>query len=104
MLEPEIMRAISAGEVHPLLPHLLDDFEIHEYEGGPPVHICMVMDVFGVDLATFRRTSPTKALPSHTARIILRQVVEALVHVHKLGIVHTGKPSAVYHDLCLTVV
>ncbi|KIP04126.1 hypothetical protein PHLGIDRAFT_129704, partial [Phlebiopsis gigantea 11061_1 CR5-6] len=94
MLEPEIMREISADEVNGLSPHLHDSFGIPEYEGGPAAHICMVMDVHGMDLATFRRTSPTKALPSHTVRIVLRQVAEAVAHVHKLGIVHTDiKPD-----------
>ena len=95
MLEPEIMRAISAGEGHALVPHLCDYFEIPERDGGPHVHMCMAMDVFGVDLAAFRRTSPTKALPSYTVRIILRQVAEALAYIHKLGFVHTGEPSAI---------
>jgi serine/threonine-protein kinase SRPK3 len=70
------------------LPRLRDDFKLRNLPGQP--RICFVMDLLGSSVASLRRMSSNKALPHYMVRIILRQVVQALVHLHSVGIVHTG--------------
>lgn len=72
----------------PLLPTLVDDFRLHDADGR--LRICMVMNILGSDVGTFRRTAPEKSLPHYIVRTIMRQVIEALALLHAVGIVHTG--------------
>lgn len=94
MLELDIMREIRDSSEEHHLPALRDTF-IMERAGGRN-HICLVMDVLGSDVATLRRgrNAPKKALPVHVVKTIVRQVLVAVAHLHKLGIVHTGKCSS----------
>ena len=87
-LELDVMRKIREGCECDTLPHLRDIFEIYGHE--KPVHICMVMDVYGLDLGSFRRSSPNRALPFYTVKVIMKQVVDALVNLHEINIIHTG--------------
>lgn len=88
MLEIEIMQKVKSLGKFDALPQLLDIFPIvHDQQ---TIHMAMVMEVLGTDIGSFRRLSPKKTLPLYTVRIIMRQVVEGLVHLHSAGIVHTG--------------
>ncbi|KIP04132.1 hypothetical protein PHLGIDRAFT_206381 [Phlebiopsis gigantea 11061_1 CR5-6] len=92
MLEVDVMQRLRESGEHDTLPHLRDMFEI--YEAKTPVHICLVMDVLGSDLGAFRRLSPNKSLPPYTVRVIVKQILDALAHLHSIGIVHTDiKPD-----------
>jgi serine/threonine-protein kinase SRPK3 len=86
--ELEIMTAITdLGDDRDYLPCLHDHFQ----ERGPHGdHLCMVMDVFSTSVSSLRRSAPRKVLPLHMAKIIIAEVVEALVHLHSLDIIHTG--------------
>ena len=88
MLELDVMHTLRESGEFDTLPRLLDRFDI--LERGRLTHTCMVMRVFGPDLAKFRRSSPTKSLPHYTVRIIIKQIIDALVHLHDIGVVHTG--------------
>lgn len=89
MLELESMRKVRDGGPAEHLPALIDTFEIQCPKGKS--HICLVMDVYGQDVATFRRTAPQKALPVWTVKIIIKQILQAAACLHERGIVHTGK-------------
>ncbi|EKM54813.1 uncharacterized protein PHACADRAFT_96522 [Phanerochaete carnosa HHB-10118-sp] len=92
MLELEIMKKVRDGGPMGHLPTLIDDFEIPRPRGN--YHICLVMEVYGQDVATFRRSSPNKALPVHTVKVIVKQVLQGVIRLHELGIVHTDiKPD-----------
>ena len=88
MLEIEVMQKVKSHGQFKSLPELLDVFSIPHSQ--QPVHMCMVMDVLGTDVGSFRRRSPNKALPPYTVRIIMKQAVEGLAELHNAGIVHTG--------------
>lgn len=42
------------------------------------------------DVASLRRTSPTKSLPVYMVKKIVALVLDALDQLHDMGIVHTG--------------
>ena len=89
MLELEVMRYLRDTGKFDSLPRLKDDFELKVSPGKS--HICLVMDLLGMDVATFRRMSQNKALPHYMVRLILRQIVRAIAQLHCAGIVHTGE-------------
>ncbi|EKM54810.1 uncharacterized protein PHACADRAFT_258927 [Phanerochaete carnosa HHB-10118-sp] len=89
MLEVEAMKKLREHGDFPGLPMLHDDFE---FLGG--AHICLVMNVLGSDIGSFRRSADNKALPLNVVRTIMRQVTAATAYLHKCGIVHTDiKPD-----------
>ena len=88
MLELEVMRYLRNTVKFDSLPRLKDDFELKVSSGKS--HICLVMDLLGMDIARLRRMSQNKALPRYMVRLILRQVVQAIAQLHCAGIVHTG--------------
>ena len=85
ILELDALQKVRDAGGFDSLPRLRDNFMISQ-----DAHLCMIMDLLGSDVGTFRRTAPQKALPHYTVRIIMRQVVDALATLHKIGIVHTG--------------
>jgi serine/threonine-protein kinase SRPK3 len=87
LLELEAMQTITAMKT-PLLPRLHDHFEI---DGPHGRHLCFVLPVLSESVSTFRRSSPSKSLDTPKAKIIVAQVVEALVKLHAANIVHTGQ-------------
>lgn len=92
MLELESMKKVRDGEPSEYLPILLDNFEITRPRGGS--HLCLAMDVYGQDVATFRRSAPHKALPVYTVKTIIKQVLRGTARLHELGVVHTDiKPD-----------
>ncbi|GJE90004.1 kinase-like protein [Phanerochaete sordida] len=89
MLEVDVMKNLRDLGGHPRLPTLFEDFSI--LHGS---HICLAMNVLGSDVGSFRRSAPNKALPLHVVRVIMLQVIDAVAHLHKHGIVHTDiKPD-----------
>ncbi|GJE90013.1 kinase-like protein [Phanerochaete sordida] len=91
-LELESMRKVCSSGRSECLPTLVDVFEIPRTRGH--VHLCLVMDVYGQDIATFRRSAPQKALPVYVVKTIIKQVLLATARLHELGIVHTDiKPD-----------
>jgi serine/threonine-protein kinase SRPK3 len=71
----------------PTLPYLFDHFET---EGPHGHHLCLVEQVLSTDVSVFRRSAPSERLGSRTVKIIIAQVLEALVPLHAAGIIHTG--------------
>lgn len=96
MLEIDALQRVRDHGEFERLPQLLDVFPITQ--SGQKIHLCLVMDLLGSDVGTFRRSAQNKALPHYTVRIIMRQVVEGLLHLHKAGIVHTGVPSILNNE------
>ena len=93
MLEVDIMKVLQGSENTEHLPRLLDTFELLRDEPWlhGRKHVCLIMNLLGSDVASLRRSAPQKALPVHVVKIIIKQVLKALSHLHRLGIVHTGK-------------
>ena len=87
LLELEAMQTITTMET-PLLPRLCDHFEI---DGPHGRHLCLVLPVLSESVSTFRRLAPSKLLDTPKVKIIVAQVVEALVKLHAANIVHTGQ-------------
>lgn len=70
------------------LPYLFDHFET---EGQHGKHLCLVLPVLSADVGQLRRSAPSKRLGFPTVKIIIAQVLEALVALHGVHIVHTGE-------------
>jgi serine/threonine-protein kinase SRPK3 len=87
LLELEAMQTITAMET-PLLPRLCDHFEI---DGPHGRHLCLILPVLSESVSTFRRLAPSKLLDTPKVKIIVAQVVEALVKLHAANIVHTDQ-------------
>ncbi|KAI0029591.1 kinase-like protein [Vararia minispora EC-137] len=84
--ELEFLKQIAACDDIDSLPVLEDHFEERGPEG---THLCLVTQLLSTDVSSFRRSAPNKALPAHTAKTILTQILEALAQLHALGIIHT---------------
>ncbi|KAH0826201.1 hypothetical protein J3R83DRAFT_5637 [Lanmaoa asiatica] len=82
------MKAITRLKSILRLPYLVDHFET----GGPHgQHLCLVLPVLSTDVGRFRRSAPSKRLRCSTVKIIVAQVLEALVTLHAAHIIHTGQ-------------
>jgi serine/threonine-protein kinase SRPK3 len=92
-----IMAAIRGleGYLSLRLPDLFDHFETESPHGR---HLCLVMRVLSSDATHFRCSAPSKRLGFQTVKIIIAQVLEALVALHAVGIVHAG--GSLMHDYC----
>jgi serine/threonine-protein kinase SRPK3 len=86
--EVEIMQAVSVLDDNDNLPILYDHFE---HDGPYGRHLCLVMEPLTTDISSFRRTTPRKALPVHTVKIVIIHVLEALKALHEAKIIHAGK-------------
>ncbi|KAI0761641.1 kinase-like domain-containing protein, partial [Trametes elegans] len=84
--ELEFLQQIAACDEVTALPVLEDHFE----QSGPGgTHLCLVMQLLSSDVSSFRRSSPTKALPAHIVKNILAHTLEGLKQLHELDIIHT---------------
>lgn len=98
MREREFLNEIVSRDTSNQLPLLRDDFE----ERGPKgLHICLVMNLLSSNISSFHRSAPSKALPPYIVRNIIAMVLEALVQLHDMNIVHTGKISPIAYSKCL---
>jgi serine/threonine-protein kinase SRPK3 len=88
LLELEIMKAITGLKRPPPLPYLIDHFET---DGPHGQHLCIVQPVLSTDISRFRRSAPSKRLGFPAVKIIIAQVLQALVALHAARIIHTGK-------------
>ncbi|GJE90011.1 kinase-like protein [Phanerochaete sordida] len=92
MLERKFLQEITDKGPLEHLPALLDVFTVPR--SGGQSHLCFAMDVYGQDVASFRRSAPQKALPVFTVKVIIKQVLRGVVGLHRQGIVHTDiKPD-----------
>ena len=82
------MQTITETIKSPRLPQLRDHFEI---EGPHGRHLCLILPVFSESVSSFRRSAPLKLLNSPKVKIIIVQVVEALVKLHSANVIHTGQ-------------
>lgn len=64
--------------------------DLHFMPGEETPNICIVTELLGQDVLTFRQRFKDRALPLEMARLIAKHVVKALAHLHANGIVHTG--------------
>jgi len=87
LFELEIMTAVRDLGRRSALPYLFDHFEIEDRHGR---HLCLVGSVLSTDVSAFRRSTPLERLGFRTVKIIIAQVLEALVTLHAAGIIHTG--------------
>ena len=88
LLELEMMKTIAKLTNSFRLPYLLDHFET---EGPYGQHLCLVQRVLSSDVGSFRLSAPHKRLGFPIVKIIVAQVVEALVTLHAARIIHTGQ-------------
>lgn len=88
LLELEFLKAIKGSKGTHTLPYLFDHFET---EGPHGQHLCLVQSVLSTDIARFRRSAPLERLGFLTVKIIIVQVLEALVTLHATRIIHTGQ-------------
>ncbi|KAF5317281.1 hypothetical protein D9611_003801 [Ephemerocybe angulata] len=86
MNELAFLKAIAAIAPDSSLPVLLDDFEI---VGPTGPHLCFVVTLMGLDVISFRRSAPNKALRPYIVKKIISDVVESLSVLHESGIIHT---------------
>ncbi|THV07887.1 kinase-like protein [Dendrothele bispora CBS 962.96] len=84
--ESDIMQAITELPENDPLPTLLDRFEV---DGPHGRHICLVMHPLSTDLNTFRTTAPSMALPVHTVKVVIAEMLEGLKVLHQANIIHT---------------
>ena len=86
LLELEVMQAVTSFK--PLkLPRLYDHFEI---DGPHGRHLCLVSRVLSGSVNSFRRSAPSKSLDTPKVKIIVAEVVEALIQLHAAKLIHTG--------------
>lgn len=73
---------------------LLDNFTIAGIHG---IHACLVFEILGENVLKLIQRSEYKGLPVENVRLIIKQVLEALVYIHEeCGIIHTDiKPENV---------
>ncbi|KAF8056921.1 kinase-like domain-containing protein [Lyophyllum atratum] len=83
--ELSALQAISLGADSDNLPVLRDHFTEQSHHGE---HQCFALDPLGVDLDTFRQTSPTRSLKVHTVKKVIASAVEALCDFEELDIIH----------------
>lgn len=95
LLELEVLETISTlrGRFAVNRPYLFDHFTIKGRKGK---HFCLVLSVLSTDISSFRKSAPSQMLKSPTVKIIVAQVVRALVVLHNAGIIHGGKQHQSY--------
>lgn len=76
LLELEAMQTIAESTKTPLLPRLHDHFEI---DGPHGRHLRLVLPVLSESISSFRRSTPLKLLDPPKVKIIIAQIVDALV-------------------------
>ncbi|KAF8056924.1 kinase-like domain-containing protein [Lyophyllum atratum] len=83
--ELSALQAISRLGPWDGLSILRDHFTEQSHHGE---HQCFALDALGVDLDTFRQTSPTRSLKVHTVKKVIACAVEALIDLEALDIIH----------------
>lgn len=85
--ELEIWKSLPAtGRPHYLLP-LRDHFR---YEGSHGPHLCFVTDVLSINVSSYLRSLPDRALTSLVCKPILSLLASSVAGLHSVNIIHTG--------------
>jgi len=85
--EPEMLRRFLN---QPTLP--FPSLHSHFYEQSPKGrHLCLVLNVLGPSVESFRRSSTGAYLPPHVVKKIVADVVEGLNELKEKKIVHGGE-------------
>jgi serine/threonine-protein kinase SRPK3 len=91
LFEIEILKHLrEADRSHPgydSICHLHDDFE---HIGPNGKHKCLVFDLIGETLRTFRIWFKHSALPNSIMRKLTGYLLMALDYAHDSGVIHTG--------------
>ena len=73
--------------------HMLDFFE---HRGPNGKHVIMIFEVLGENILHLIEKHNYRGLPLSHVKKIMKQILQALVHIHRLGIIHTDlKPENV---------
>lgn len=72
---------------HKYICHLVDDFLQRGPNGS---HVCLVFELIGETLQTFRVWFQDHMLPNLIMRKFTRQLLMALDYAHDSGVIHTG--------------
>ena len=72
-------------------PHLTRLYDHFEIDGPHGRHLCLVLPVLSETVSSFRRSAPSKLLDPPKVKIIIAEVVQALVQLHAADIIHTGQ-------------
>lgn len=75
--------------------HLKDDFIL---QGPNGKHVCLVFELIGETLHSFRAQFMNELIPNFVMRRIVIQLLMALDYAHDSGVIHTGKYP---HTVCL---
>ncbi|KAK4451339.1 serine-threonineeeee protein kinase [Podospora aff. communis PSN243] len=88
--EREILTYLREGDrSHPgydSICHLVDDFELSGRNG---THVCLVFELMGECLSTFRLQFDDRQIPSDVMRKLTKQLVLALDYAHGKNVIHT---------------
>lgn len=89
--EREILTHLrETDKTHPgykYICHLIDDFE---QQGPNGSHVCLVFELIGETLETFRVWFENQLLPNPIMRKFATQLLMALDYAHDNGVIHTG--------------
>jgi len=89
--EREILTHLrEADRTHPgykSICHLIDNFE---QKGPNGSHVCLVFELMGETLLTFRVWFKDHMLPNPVMRKFTGQLLMALDYAHDIGVIHTG--------------
>ena len=69
--------------------HNLLKLEIMQTEGPHGQHLCLVLPILSDSVSNFRHSAPSKSLDPPKVKILIAQIVEALVGLHSANIIHT---------------
>ncbi|KAG8924361.1 serine/threonine protein kinase, CMGC group [Tulasnella sp. 418] len=89
--EVEYLRKIAkANPNHPGYIHVLHFLDAFHLRGSRGFHQCIVTEVLGPSIHTFRTTRNSLSLPLHIAKAVTFQLLLALDYLHNTcGIIHT---------------
>lgn len=104
--EISILQRISSvpNDTHPGQQHIVQLRDSFHLEGPNGRHQCVALELTGPSISEFVNhwRAPQSLLPAQAAKIIARQVCEALDFLAGLGIGHGGKPIALMYPRSMT--
>lgn len=89
--EYQILQRLQKGDVnHPgrhFVSSLLDHFS---FEGPNGLHLCLVSEAAGSNIAKIKENSPKFKFPVKASRSIAAQIIMGLAYIHSSGVCHGG--------------